>query len=89
MRKVTLTKQTSEGVNKMKAVEKAYYNLQFAVVYGEELKPISTVTKKKVEAKIREEFENNKNKLKHSFGFDEEDYERETKTLVKMLELLK
>ena len=73
----------------MKAVEKAYYNLQFVVVYGEELKPISTVTKKKVETTIREEIENNKNKLKHGFGFDEEDYERETKILVKMLELLK
>ena len=73
----------------MTRAEKAYYNLQFAVVYGEELKPISTVTKKKVEAKIKEELENNKNKLKHSFGFDEEDYERETKTLVKMFELLK
>lgn len=73
----------------MKAVDKAYYNLQFVVVYGEELKPISKVTKKKVETKIKEEIENNKNKLKHSFGFDEEDYKRETKILNKMLELLK
>lgn len=72
----------------MKAVEKAYYNLQFAVVYGEELKPISKVTKKKVETKIKEEIENKKNKLKHNLWYNEDDYVRETEILAKMLELL-
>lgn len=33
----------------MKAVEKAFYNLMFAVEYNEELKPISKITKGKVE----------------------------------------
>lgn len=73
----------------MKAVEKAFYNLMFAVEYNEELKPISKITKGKVEKMIENKIENCNNKLLYKMGYTYEEYKKEIERYIKMLNLLK
>lgn len=72
----------------MKAVDKAFNNLQFAVVYGEELKPISNVTKKKVKIMINEKMNRNEQMLAHDLSYTKTEFEKWNSILVEMLELL-
>lgn len=73
----------------MRAAERVYYKLEFAITNNEEIPSVSARTKKVVEKMIEEKKKRNKEMLLHKMGYTEEQYKSWDNTLDKMAELLK
>lgn len=73
----------------MNKAEEIYYDLEFAITFGDE-KPgkISKQTAKKVAALIKESIELNNWNLLHKMGYTQEQYDKQDEKYKKMYDLL-
>jgi hypothetical protein len=74
----------------MNKAEQVKYEIQFKVIYGEEIKTdISKRTAKRVAEMIIKEMESLESYYLHKMGYDETDYNKDKEILNKMLGIAK